>query len=178
MYLKFVCSEEFEVAGEICSRVQAYLPNLIQDTEIIRSDAFQGIFDTRRILPMIERIVKPDWESDIVLVVIYGSLYFADIELFEAVGCTLEYLPIKADGTAKPFSKMPKLGAQLLPNNMSEEPRGDVGYWAKLGVEELLHYFRIPEKHDEGCFFHSKEFGKSTVEDCWRDYCPKCLEFM
>ena len=54
----------------------------------------------------------------------------------------------------------------------------DVQYWAKVGVEEILHYFGIPEQHDENCFFHAKEFGKATVEDCWKDYCPKCREFM
>ena len=113
MNLKFICSEEFEVAGEICNKIQGYLPNLIHDIEIMRSDAFKGVFDTREILSMIERTTKPHWESDIVLVVIYGSLYFTDIELFEAVGCTLDYLPIKEDGTAKPFSRMPKIGGQL-----------------------------------------------------------------
>jgi len=178
MNLKFVCSEEFEIAGEICNRMQGYLPNLISKIEIIRSDAFEGIFDIQSILPMIERLVAPDWESDIVIVVIYGSLYLADIELFEAVGQTLDYMPLTEDDTAKQLSKMPKIGAQLLPNNMSEEPRGDVQYWAKVGVEEILHYFGIPEQHDENCFFHPKEFGKAAVEDCWKDYCPKCREFM
>ena len=178
MYLKFICSEEFDSAEEIGTTIQEYLPNLIHDREIIRTEAFRGIFDTRSILPMIEGMAEPDWDKDIVVVVIYGSLYFADIELFEAVGRTLDYLPLKRDGRAQPFSEMPKLGAQLLPNNMSEEPRGDVGYWAKLGVEEILHYFIIPEQHDENCFFHPKECGKATVEDCWKDYCPKCREFM
>jgi len=127
---------------------------------------------------MVEKVAEPDWQGDIVLVVIRDSLYFADIELSEAVGCTMDYLTLKTDGTTKPFSKMPKLGAQFLPRNMSEEPRRDVEYWAKLGVEEILHYFCIPEQHDENCFFHAKEFGKATVEDCRRDYCPKCREFM
>ena len=178
MNLKFICSEDFGIAGEICLKVQGYLPNLISKIEIIGSDAFKGIFETWEIVPMVERIAEPDWQGDIILVVIWGSLYFADIELSEAVGCTLDYLTLKGDGTTKPFSKMPKLGAQFLPRNMSEEPRRDVEYWAKLGVEEILHYFGIPEQHDENCFFHAKEFGKATVEDCRRDYCPKCREFM
>jgi len=61
---------------------------------------------------------------------------------------------------------------------MAKEPRGDAAYWAKLAVEEILHYFGIPEEHDESCFFHAKGFGKGTVEDCRRDYCPKCREFL
>ncbi|MDP2731464.1 MAG: hypothetical protein Q8O55_13445 [Dehalococcoidales bacterium] len=73
-----------------------------------------------------ERVAEPDWQGDIIMVVISGSLYFTDIELSEAVGCTMDYLTLQKDGTTKPFSKMPKLGAQFLPRNMSEEPRRDV----------------------------------------------------
>ena len=105
-------------------------------------------------------------------------MYFEDIELPEVVGCTMDYLTLQKDGTAKPFSKMPKLGAQFLPQNMSEEPRCDVEYWAKLGVQMILQYFCIPKQHDENCFFHAKEYGKATVEDSRLDYCPKCREFM
>ncbi|MDZ7696534.1 MAG: hypothetical protein U5R49_06290 [Deltaproteobacteria bacterium] len=178
MNLRFVCSREFKGADEICNRVQMYLPGLITQAEIIRSEAFKGFFDTLEIVPTIERLLRPDWKRDIIFVVIQGALYFADIELTEAVGCTVEGLPIKADGTAKAFTEMPKLGALLLPNNMSVAPRGDVGYLARVGLKELLHYFRIPEKHDDGCFFHCKTFGEATVEDCWKDYCSKCREFM
>lgn len=178
MDLKFICSEGFEIAGEICNRIQWYLPNLIGNIEIIRSDTFKGIFDFQEILPMIERVVKSDWEREIVLVVIYGSLYFADLEMSEPVAMTLDYLPSKEARGKSSFSERPKIGGLLLPNNMSEEPRGNVEYWAKSAVEEILHYFRIPEQHNENCFFHAKEFGKATLEDCWKDYCPKCREFM
>jgi len=178
MKLKFICAEGFDSAGEICNRMQGYLPNLIGNIEIVRSKAFQGIFETWHILAMIERMVKPDWDNEIVLVVIYGSLYFGEVEMYDAVACTLDYLPSRDDAYIRGLSERPKLGGQLLPNNMSEEPRGDVEYWAKLGVEEILHYFGIPKQHDENCFFHAKEFGKGTVEDCWKDYCPKCREFM
>lgn len=178
MYLKFICPDGFEFAGRICSQIQAYLPNFIQDTEIIRTDTFRGVFDRLSIVPMIDGVAEVDWKSDVVLVVIHGALYFADIELSEAVGCTLEGLPVGAGGSVKPFAKMPRLGATYLPNNMSKAPRADAGYWARLGVEELLHYFRVPEQHDEGCFFHAQEFGKATVADCWKDYCPKCRRFM
>jgi len=37
MNLKFICSEGFKIAEEICGRVQGYLPNLIHDIEIIRT---------------------------------------------------------------------------------------------------------------------------------------------
>ena len=140
MKLKFICSEDFEAAEEICNRVQEYLPNLVNSIEINSSNVFKGIFETWEVLPMIDEIIKPDWERDIVIVVIYGSLYLADLELFELVGCTLDYFLLNRDGTTKLYSKIPKLGAQLLPNNMSEEPRGDADYWAKLGVEEILQY--------------------------------------
>ena len=178
MKLKFICSKDFEAAEEISKRVQEYLPNLVDSIEINNSNTFKGIFETWEVLPMIEEIIKPNWERDIVIVVIYGSLYLADLELFEATGCTLDYFRLNKDGTTKLYSKTPKLGAQLLPNNMSEEPRGDTEYWAKLGVEEILHYFSIPEAHDESCFFHAKAFGKGTVEDCRREYCSKCREFL
>ena len=178
MKLKFICSEDFEAAGVICNRIREYLPNLVDSIEINSNNAFKGIFETWEVLPMIDEIIKPDWERDIVIVVIYGTLYLADLELFELVGCTLDYFLLNRDGTTKLYSKVPKIGAQLLPNNMSKEPRADAKYWAKLGVEEILHYFSIPEEHDESCFFHAKAFGKGTVEDCRRDYCPKCREFL
>ena len=178
MNLKFICSKKFELAGEICNRMQGYLPNLIGKIEIVRNDAFMGIFDCQDIIPMVESAVRPDWEREIVMVVIEGSLYFADLEMFAPVAMTLDYLPSK-EARGKGFlSKRPKVGGLLLPNNMSEEPRDNVEYWAKAGVEEILHYFGIPEQHDENCFFHAKEFGKATLEDCWKDYCPKCREFM
>jgi hypothetical protein len=178
MNLKFVCSEKFEIAVEMCNRIQVYLPNLIGNIEIIRTDTFKGIFYIQEILPMIEGAIKPDWEREIVLVVIYRSLYFADLEMSEPVAMTLDYLPSKEARGKSFLSKRPKIGGLLLPNNMSEEPRGNVEYWAKTAVEEILHYFSIPELHDENCFFHSKEFGKAGLEDCWNDYCPKCREFM
>jgi len=37
MNLKFICPEGFELAEEICYRVQGYLPNLIHDIEVIRT---------------------------------------------------------------------------------------------------------------------------------------------
>ena len=178
MNLKFVCSEKFELAGKICNKMKGYLPNLIGKIEIVRNDAFRGIFDFQDILPRVESAVRPDWEREIVVVVIEGSLYFADLELFEPVAMTLDYLPSRKARGKSFLSKRPKVGALLLPNNMSDEPRGSVEYWAKLGVEEILHYFGIPEQHDENCFFHAKEFGKATLEDCWKNYCPKCREFM
>lgn len=95
MNLKFICSEGFEIAGEICNGMQGYLPNLIGNIEIVSSDTFKGIFYMQEILYMIERAVKPDWEREIVLVVIYGSLYFADLEMFEPVAMTLDYRPLK-----------------------------------------------------------------------------------
>jgi len=181
MNLKFVCLERFEIAPAICSNIQLYVPNLIYNIEIIRSQEFRGHFDLLDILPKIERIIKPEWDKDIVVVVINGSLYLADLEMFDAVGLTLDFLssPSSSPHNAKVVaSKKLKLGAQLLPNNMSGEPRRDVGYWAKLAVEEILHYFSIPEQHDVNCFYHSMAFGEATVEDCWKNYCPKCLEFM
>jgi hypothetical protein len=93
----------------------------------------------------------------------------------------------------RPFSERPKLGAQFLPKNMPEGLRGDPGYWAKVAVEELFHYFGVPEQHDEGCFFHPKGYEgyfsrptpvgsaleeKLTIEDSRKDYRPKCRRFM
>jgi len=49
--------------------IQRYLPNLIYNMKIIRTDAFRGTFETWSILPMIERMVEPDWDKDIVLIV-------------------------------------------------------------------------------------------------------------
>ena len=51
MNLKFICSEDFGIAGEICLKVRGYLPNLISKIEIIGNDAFKGIFETREIVP-------------------------------------------------------------------------------------------------------------------------------
>jgi len=177
MNLKFVCSDDFEIAAEICHRIQGYLPNLVHDVGVIRTEAFNGVFSTWEILPKIERVAKPDWEHDIVLVVIQGSVYFTDIELYDEVASTLDYLVQRGD-RIEPFSERPKIGGQYLPGNMSKELKGAVEYWAKLGVEEILHYFGIPEQHDENCFFHPKEYGKATVEDGKKDYCPKCQRFM
>ena len=177
MNLKFICHEGFEIANEVCDRIQGYLPNLVHDVGVIRTEAFNGVFSTWEILPKIERVAKPDWEHDIVLVVIQGSVYFTDIELYDEVASTLDYLIQRGD-RIEPFSERPKIGGQYLPGNMSKELKGAVEYWAKLGVEEILHYFGIPEQHDENCFFHPKEYGKATVEDGKKDYCPKCRKFM
>jgi hypothetical protein len=53
MNLKFICSEDFRIAGEICLEVQGYLPGLISKIEIIRSDVYKGTFETREIVPMV-----------------------------------------------------------------------------------------------------------------------------
>ncbi len=176
MNIKFICHEEFKFAEEICIKIKGYLPNLIHKAEITRTDDFIGIFQTWDILPKIERIAKPNWDNDIVMVVIQGSLYFADLEHNEAAS-TLDYLVLKGK-TIRPFSERPMIGVQFLPANMSEELREDIEYWAKTGVEEILHYFGIPEKHDENCFFHSKEYGKTTMDDGRKDYCQRCRYFM
>lgn len=176
MNLKFICHEGFELAEEICHRVQGYLPNLIHDIEVIRTDAFKGTFQEWSIPPMIERTVEPDWENDIVFVVTDGELYFADLEL-SGVAYILDPLILKSDETTRPSSGRPKVGVHYVPNNMPNELRGDVGYWAKLGVEKCLWYLRVPPQHDESCFFLPKE-GRITVEDRRKDYCPKCQKFM
>lgn len=177
MKLKFVCPENFEIANDIGSRIQEYLPNLIYDIEIIRTDAFKRIYQAWDILPKVERIVEPDWDNDIAFVVIPGLLYFADMELYEA-GATLGKLRLRNNGTTRPFSYPPKLGGEFHPRNMYKELRGDIEYWAKLGVEEILHYFSVPKQHDGNCFFHPKQPEKITVEDRRKNYCPKCQEFM
>jgi len=53
MNLKFVCSENFEIAAEICHRIQGYLPDLVHDVEVIRTEAFNGVFSTWEVLPKI-----------------------------------------------------------------------------------------------------------------------------
>jgi hypothetical protein len=60
MNLKFICSEGFKIAEGICHRVQEYLPNLVHEIEIIRTDVFKGTFQTWSIPPMIERTVEPE----------------------------------------------------------------------------------------------------------------------
>lgn len=178
MKLKFICHEGFKLAEEICDRIQGYLPNLVHEIEIIRTDVFTGILYTWEVLPRIERTVEPDWENDIIFTVIQGELYFADLKLFEAA-YTLDQFTMGEDGTIRPFSERPRLGGQFLPKNMPEGLRGDAEYWAKVGVEEFLHYFGVPEQHDEDCFFHPKDYGeKLTMEDHRKAYCPKCREFM
>ncbi len=127
---------------------------------------------------MIERVIEPDWEREIVLIVIYGSLYFADLEMFEIAACTLDYLPSTEASGKNSHTKRPKVGGLLLPNNMFKELRSDVEYLSKVGVEEVLHYFGIPKQHNENCFFHATEFGKAALEDSINDYCSKCREFM
>ena len=162
MNLKFICSEDFGMAGEICLKVQGYLPNLIGKTEIIRSEVFKRIFSfqTSEIVPLVERVAKPDWQGDIVMVVIQGSLYFEDIELPEVVGGTMDYLTLQKDGTTKPFSKMPKLGAQFLPQNMSEPCRQDVEYWAKVGVQMILETFASLSSIMRTAFFTPKSMAR------------------
>lgn len=176
MNLKFICHEGFKLAEEICRRVQGYLPNLVRNIEIIRTDAFTGTLYTWEVLPLVERTVEPDWEDDIILVVSDGELYLADVEI-PGTAHILDPLILKSDGTTRPSSGRPKVGVHFLPINMVEELRGDVGYWAKLGVEKCLWCLRVPPQHDESCFFLPKE-GRITVEDRRKDYCPKCREFM
>lgn len=96
----------------------------ILPVEIIRTEGFTGIFQTWSIPAMIERLASPNWREEIVFVVIDGSLYFADLELFEAA-YTLDQLVLK-EGKTRPFSERPKLGGQFLPQNMPEELRGDL----------------------------------------------------
>ena len=123
-----------------------------------------------------ERIVKPDWERDVVFVVIQGSLYFADLELFELAGSTLNLLQLGS--TATPPSERPRIGGLFLPQNTFKELRDDKDYWVKTGVEEILHCFGVPEQHDEDCFFHPKAWGQVTAEDGRMDFCPKCRQLM
>jgi len=176
MNLKFACSDQFEWAEEIARGIQGYLPNLIQNVDIVRTEAFVGISEVRDARSKVERIIKPDWERDVVFVVIQGSLYFADLELFELAGSTLNVLHMGS--IAVPPSDRPWLGGLFLPQNMFKELRGDKDYWVKTGVEEILHCFGVPELHDEDCFFHPKAWGQVTAEDGRKDFCPKCRQLM
>jgi len=176
MNLKFVCSEKLAPAEEIAKGIRYYLPNLIQDIEMVRTEAFVGTFQVWDVHSRIERIVKPNWEGDIVLVLIYGSLYFADLELFGVAASTLGLL--RLGSTTRPTSESAEIGGIFLPRNMFKELKRDVGYWIKLGIDEVLHYFGVPEQHDENCFFHAKAYGQDTVEDGRKDFCPKCRELM
>lgn len=103
-------------------------------------------------------------------------MYFADLEL-PGTAHILDPLILKSDGTTRPSSERPKLGVHYVLNNIPNELRGDVEYWAKLGVERILWYLGVPPQHDENCFFLPKE-GRITVEDRRKDYCSKCQEFM
>lgn len=125
MNSNFVCSQKLEPAEEIARGIQYYLPNLIQDTEVVRTEAFVGTYHIWDARSRIERIGKPDWERDIVLVVIHASLYFADLELFDVAASTLDLLQIGS--ITKPSSKRLKIGGLYLPRNMFKELRGDVG---------------------------------------------------
>jgi len=96
MNSEFVCSEKLAPAEEIAKGIRYYLPNLIQDIEMVRTEAFVGTFQVWDVHSRIERIGKPNWQGDIVLVLIYGSLYFADLELFDVAASTLDLLQIAA----------------------------------------------------------------------------------
>lgn len=51
--------------------------------------------------------------------------------------------------------------------NLREE-----NYLSKVGVEEILHYFKTPESHgDLPCFFHKKE-------NKYEGYCLECKDLM
>ena len=64
MNLKFACSDQFEWAEEIARGIQGYLPNLIQNVDIVRTEAFVGISEVRDARSKVERIIKPDWERN------------------------------------------------------------------------------------------------------------------
>lgn len=102
MNLKFACSDQFESAEEIAKGIQGYLPKLIQNVDIVRTEALVGIFQVWDARSRIERVIQPDWERDVVFVVIRGSLYFADLELFDLAGSTLNLLQL--GGIATPPS--------------------------------------------------------------------------
>lgn len=176
MNLKFACSGQFESAEEIAKGIQGYLPNLIQNVDIVRTEAFVGIFQVWDARSKVVRIIKPDWERDVVFVVIQGSLYFADLGLSDLAGSTLNLLQL--GGTATPPSERPRIGGLFLPQNTFKELRGDEDYWVKTGVEEILHCFGVPKQHDEDCFFHPKAWGQDTVEDGRKDFCSKCRQLM
>jgi hypothetical protein len=145
--LKFACSDQFESAEEIAKGIQGYLPNLIQNVEILRTEAFVGIFQVWDARSKIERIIKPHWKRDVVFVVIQGSLYFTDLELFDVASSTLNLLQLGCIPT--PPSERLRIGGLFLPQNMFKELRGDKDYWVKTGVEEILHCFGVPEQQVE-----------------------------
>jgi len=62
MNLKFACSDQFESAEEIAKGIQAYLPKLIQNVEIVRTEAFVGIFEVWDARSKVERIIEPNWK--------------------------------------------------------------------------------------------------------------------
>lgn len=106
------------------------------------------------------------------LVVVEDPMYFADLELYEAAS-TLDYLVWRDGRRTTPYPARPKIGARYLPHNMSPELRADAEFWAKVGAEEILHYFGVPEHHDPGCFFHPEGLGRVILEDARKEYCPR-----
>ena len=61
MNLKFACSDQFESAEDIAKGIQGYLPNLIQNVDIVRTEAFVGIFEVWDARLKVERIIEPDF---------------------------------------------------------------------------------------------------------------------
>jgi len=149
MRLKFVCPSDFEQAHIICAQIRKNLPNLLDDVQIIRTNAQPLSMITWEMLPYVEKIAQPNWEQDIVLAVITARVSLADMEV-SASGGSFDLLAHR-DSRDKLYSSHPKIGGYYLPRNMPAIAATDIGYWVKVGMGELLHYFGIPEEHDGEC---------------------------
>ena len=117
-----------------------------------------------------------NWDAEIILAIISGSVYLADMKMSVAAA-TLDY-SVSPDGDARKRQHRPKIGGYYIPQNFPYELRNDQDYWTKVGVEEILHCFGVPEQHDENCFFHPPATEDTTSDQNQNDYCSSCLQFM
>jgi predicted Zn-dependent protease len=177
MNLKVLCPKLFGGACEVADQIVGYFPNLIHNTTVVRADVFTGVVQAWDIVPGIERALQPDWKQDIVLAIIHATVYFADLELY-AAGSTLDYL-VERGGVVRPYALRPKIGGYIVLDNVPRALQTDPRYYAKVGAEEILHYFGVPHQHDGACFFHPKPGDQQLdTEDHRKEYCARCLKFM
>lgn len=158
----------------ISDRIKGYFPKLITAQHFVESSGLSQGLQAEDITATIERIARPNWESDIVIAALSGPICaYGEILLEDCAGTIQGFYPREY----LVLAENPKIAGYY---NMSIVRRlglhENIEFMAKVAAEEMLHAFGVPKWHDAACFFHPhKSF---SIASCGYEYCNKCLSFM
>lgn len=170
MQLVLVHPPNFEKAPDLVDGIAENFPKLITRCRLVGHPSLACYFRAEDIEHTLEYMARPDWRTDVVLIMISGPIYaYEELPLNSCAGTIQGFL----FGEERSLPKVPKIGGyynmrQIRALNLDN----DIRFLSKLAAEEILHIFAVPKEHDRSCFFHPERHPSRA--SCANEFCRKC----